>query len=69
MRLEFRDGKVVAWKSPAKSIMKRALGSVPPEQQGLNALMVGLNPALGYVWVQDRFVEGSIILGGFGFRG
>lgn len=68
-RLEFKDGKIVSWDSPAKATMKKILDPIPPEEKRLKLVVVGLNPELDYGWGQDRFVEGSITLGGFGFRG
>ena len=69
IKLEFRDGKVVSWESPARTAVKRMLESVSPDQRRLKLMLVGLNPEMPYGAGQDRFVEGSITLGGFGFRG
>ena len=68
-KLEFRDGKVVSWDSSDKPTVKKLLDSVSPEQRRLKLLSVGLNPDLRYGLGQDRFVEGSLSLSGFGFRG
>ncbi len=68
-KLEFKDGRVVSWESGAKAIMRRIFDSVPPEKRRLSLLVVGLNPKLGYGLGQDRFVEGSLSIGGFGLRG
>jgi leucyl aminopeptidase (aminopeptidase T) len=68
-KLEFKDGRVVSWESAAKAIMKKIFDSVPPEERKLKLLVLGLNPELGYGLGQDRFVEGALTLGGFGFRG
>jgi leucyl aminopeptidase (aminopeptidase T) len=68
-KLEFRDGKLVSWQSSDDPTVKKLIGSVPPAERRLKLLSVGLNPELGYGWGQDRFVEGSVSLGGFGFRG
>lgn len=69
VRLEFKEGKVVSWESPAKAAVKRMLESVPPDQRRLNLLLVGVNPEMSYGIGQDRFVAGSMTIGGFGFRG
>ena len=68
-KLGFKDGRVVSWESEAKGTMKKVFDSVSPKDRRLELLALGLNPALGYGNGQDRFVEGSITLGGFGFRG
>lgn len=68
-KLEFKDGKVVAWESSAKGTLKKVFDSVPPEDRRLKVVLVGLNPEQGYGYGQDRFVAGSVTLGGFGFRG
>ena len=68
-KLEFRDGRIVAWDSSDKVTMKKVIDAVSPERRTLKLLAVGLNPELGYGWGQDRFVAGSVTLAGFGFRG
>jgi leucyl aminopeptidase (aminopeptidase T) len=69
VKLEFKDGKVVSWKSPAEKTVKKIFDSVPPEKRRLSFVTLGLNPAMKYGLGQDRFVEGALNLGGFGFRG
>lgn len=68
-KLEFRDGRLVAWESAGSTRMKKLVDSVSPEKRRLRLLTVGLNPGLGYGWGLDRFVGGSLALSGFGFRG
>jgi leucyl aminopeptidase (aminopeptidase T) len=68
-KLEFKDGRLVSWESPAKAIVKRLLDNVTPEERKLKLLILGLNPEMGYGFGQDRFVGGAMTLGGFGFRG
>ena len=68
-KVGFKDGRVVSWESASKAIMKKIFASVPPEERSLKLLVLGLNPELGYGLGQDRFVEGALNLGGFGFRG
>ena len=68
-KLEFKDGRVVSWRSESEATMKKVFDSVSPEDRRLRLLVMGLNPALGYGNGQDRFVEGALNLSGFGFRG
>ena len=69
IKLEFKDGEVESWESASRVAVKRMLDSVAPDQRRLRLMLVGLNPKMPYGMGQDRFVEGSITLGGFGFRG
>ena len=66
--LRFRDGALVEWKSEDGRLGK-LLSSVPPEERKLTLLGIGLNPALGFGYGQDRFVKGAVTLSGFGFTG
>ena len=68
-KLEFKEGRLVAWESADRAKIGELVASIPSERRRLRLLTIGLNPALGYGWGQDRFVEGSLTLGGFGFRG
>lgn len=63
--LEFRKGTLVGWSSDDDRL-ERLLGSVPSEKRRLTLIGVGLNPALGYGYGQDRFVKGAVTLAGFG---
>ncbi|MCL4355110.1 MAG: aminopeptidase [Nitrososphaerota archaeon] len=67
--LEFKNGKVESWESSSRAMVKRMFESVSPDQRELKLLLIGLNPEMPYGMGQDRFVRGSITLGGFGFRG
>ena len=69
VRLDFRDGQVVGWESSDKGAVKKLFDSVAPEKRRLDLIIVGVNPAMKFGAGQDRFVEGSVTLGGFGFRG
>ncbi len=69
IKLVFKDGKVESWESPSRATVGRMLDSVSPDQRRLKLLLVGLNPEMPYGIGQDRFVGGSITIGGFGFRG
>jgi len=66
--LEFRRGTVVGWNSDDDRLQE-LLGSVPSEKRKLTLIGIGLNPALGYGYGQDRFVKGAVTLAGFGFTG
>lgn len=68
-RLDFKGGRLVSWESESDAKIKKLVGSVSPDRRRLALITVGLNPGLGYGWGQDRFVEGSVTLSGFGFRG
>ena len=69
IKLEFKDGRVASWDSTERAKVKNLVGDPISDQRKLDFLSVGLNPKFGYGWGQDRFVAGSISLGGFGFRG
>jgi len=68
-QLEFRDGKLTGWEPKNSAKLKKLIDAVPAERRNVGLLTVGLNPKLGYGWGQDRFVEGSVTLAGFGFTG
>jgi leucyl aminopeptidase (aminopeptidase T) len=65
--LEFKSGRLVGWKSKDKVRLERLLNSAPPEKRKLVLVGVGTNPILRYGFGQDRFVRGSVTLGGLGF--
>jgi leucyl aminopeptidase (aminopeptidase T) len=65
--LEFRGGRLAAWKSPDKTLLERLLDLLPQEKRKLTLLGVGTNPAMKYGLGQDRFVGGAVTLGGLGF--
>ena len=67
--LEFKDGRLVGWESGDKAVMKRLMDLIAPEKRRLTSLLVGLNPALKDGVGGDRFVQGNLTLGGFGFVG
>jgi leucyl aminopeptidase (aminopeptidase T) len=66
--LEFKGGVLVAGKSNDDRLQK-LMDAVAPEKRRLTILGLGFNPALGFGYGQDRFVKGSLTLGGFGFTG
>lgn len=67
--LEFKDGLLIGWESEDRATMKRLMDLVAPEKRKLTSLLVGLNPALKDGVGVDRFVQGNLTLGGFGFVG
>ncbi|MDA4112118.1 MAG: hypothetical protein OK439_06230, partial [Thaumarchaeota archaeon] len=68
--LEFVGGKLVQWSSTdkkTKGILDSLIQSLPEDKRILSLLTIGLNPSIKHGYAQDRFVGGSISLGGFGF--
>lgn len=66
--LEFKSGRLVGRKSRDMAKLERLLNSVPEEKRKLMLTSVGVNPALRYGLGQDRFVRGTVTLGGLGFN-
>jgi hypothetical protein len=66
--LEFRDGILVTGTSNDGKVRK-LVDAVAQEKRRLTIFGLGFNPVLGYGYGQDRFVKGSLVLGGFGFTG
>jgi leucyl aminopeptidase (aminopeptidase T) len=67
--LEFKNGALVKWRSEDGPKLRKLLDTLAPEKRKLTLLGIGLNPALGYGYGQDRFVRGAVTLAGFGFTG
>ena len=65
--LEFKDGKLVGWKSKDAVRLEKVLKGVPEEKRRVVLMGVGVNPALRYGFGQDRFVRGTVTLAGLGF--
>jgi len=65
--LEFKDGKLVGWKSKDAARLDKVLKGVPEEKRRVTLMGVGVNPALHYGYGQDRFVRGTVTLAGIGF--
>ncbi len=65
--LEFKDGKLVGWKSKDTARLEKVLKGVPEEKRRVTLVGVGANPALHYGFGQDRFVRGTVTLAGLGF--
>jgi len=69
-KLEFKEGKLVGWKSQSSAkMLKELVEAVQPEKRTLSSITVGLNPLMKYENGQDRMVSGATGLGGFGFPG
>jgi len=68
-QLEFKDGRLVSWESEDRAKIKKLVEALPAEKRRAELLTIGLNPALGFGWGQDRFVQGSLTMAGFGFTG
>ena len=68
-QLEFREGRLISWESEDRAKLKNLVEALPAEKRRAELLTVGLNPAFGFGWGQDRFVEGSLTLAGFGLTG
>jgi len=64
---EFKDGKLVGWKSRDTARLDRLVKPLAEEKRRLVLMGVGLNPVLRYGLGQDRFVRGSVTLAGLGF--
>jgi len=67
--LEFKDGRLVGWKSDEKAKLRKLFDALPPDDRRVNFLGIGLNPALRLGNGQDRFVRGAVVVAGFGFTG
>jgi leucyl aminopeptidase (aminopeptidase T) len=67
--LEFREGKLIRWRSKDGAKLRQLIDVVAPEERRLTLIGIGLNPMLEYGYGQDRFVKGSVTLAGFGFTG
>lgn len=66
--VEFKEGKLVGWKSKDAAKLGRLLKPIAEEKRRLVLMGVGLNPALRFGFGQDRFVRGSVTLAGLGFN-
>lgn len=67
--LEFKEGKLVAWESKDRSLLKKLFDPIPAEERRLELLGIGVNPRFAYGLGQDRFVSGSVTVAGFGLTG
>jgi leucyl aminopeptidase (aminopeptidase T) len=67
--LEFKDGVLVGWKTSDPAVVKKLMDLLPQDKRKLTTFIVGLNPALRNGVGVDRFVEGNLTFGGFGFAG
>jgi leucyl aminopeptidase (aminopeptidase T) len=68
--LDFEKGRLVKWSSRAsKRLLDEAIEDQPADERVVNALTIGLNPLMRYGFGQDRFVAGSVGVGGLSFTG
>jgi leucyl aminopeptidase (aminopeptidase T) len=65
---EFKEGKLVSWKSRDMAKLEKLLKPIAEEKRRLILMGMGLNPVLRYGFAQDRFVRGSVTLAGLGFN-
>jgi aminopeptidase len=67
--LEFDAGKLVRWNSKdkkSKGMLDTLIQAIPEDKRVFSILSLGLNPVIKYGYAQDRLVNGSIGLAGFG---
>ncbi|MHB8566647.1 MAG: M29 family metallopeptidase [Nitrososphaerales archaeon] len=69
--LHFEGGKMTRWTGPKKAIDKldQLIGLMPESNRAIKFITIGFNPEMKFGYAQDRFVSGSIGIGGFGFTG
>ena len=69
-KLEFKAGKLVAWKSSkSQKMLDQLIEATQQERRVVSSVTVGINPSMKYENGQDRMVSGAIGLGGLGFTG
>jgi leucyl aminopeptidase (aminopeptidase T) len=66
--LEFKEGKLVRWKSKDQKRLESLVMPIAEEKRHLTLMGVGLNPVLRYGFGQDRFARGTVTLAGLGFN-
>jgi len=68
--LEFEGGRLVKWSSiSSKARLDSLIKDQSENERKIDQITVGLNPLMRYGYAQDRFVEGSIGIGGLEFTG
>ncbi len=68
--LEFENGRLVRWSSrSSKKRLDSLINDQPENERKVSAVTIGLNPSVRYGYAEDRFVAGSIGLGGLEFTG
>ena len=68
--LEFKEGRLVGYESKsaqARRALKEIIEATPENSRNLSLFTIGVNPKMKYGNAQDRFVQGSVGLAGFGF--
>jgi len=68
--LEFEAGQLVKWSSKSsKERLDSIIKDQSEEERNISSLSIGFNPLVRYGYGEDRFVAGSIGIGGLGFTG
>ncbi len=68
--LEFESGRLVRWSSrSSKKRLDSLINYQPEDERKVSRVTIGLNPLMRYGYGQDRFVAGSVGLGGLEFTG
>jgi hypothetical protein len=68
--LEFEKGRLVKWSSrSSKERLDSLINDQPENERKVSEVTIGLNPLLRYGYAQDRFVAGSLGIGGLEFTG
>ncbi len=68
--LEFENGRLVGWSSrSSKKRLDSLISDQPKNERKVSRVTVGLNPLVRYGYGEDRFVAGSVGLGGLEFTG
>lgn len=66
--LTFKEGRLTSWQGKGRE-QKSLDQMLSDKNQSMKILTVGFNPLLDFGNGQNRFVQGSIGIGGFGFTG
>ncbi len=68
--LEFEKGRLVKWSSKSsKERLDSLINDQPESKRKISEVVIGLNPLVRYGYGQDRFVAGSLGIGGLEFTG
>ena len=72
VRLEFKEGQLVSWRSKSsKAKLDAVIEIIPEMKRRMTNIMIGVNPTIKFGYGIDRFVEGALTLrvAGFAFAG
>ncbi len=68
--LEIESGRLVSWSSrSSKKRLDSLINDQPESERKVSRVTIGLNPLMRYGYAQDRFVAGSVGIGGLEFTG